>query len=45
MYKFLNSGVDGIITDEIELAERTREQLAARSVMQVLRDQFGDIWE
>lgn len=45
MRKFLDGGVDGIITDEIELAERTRKELGNRTVIQVLRDQFGDIWE
>ena len=45
MQRFLDSAVDGVITDEVELAERVREELDARPVIRVIRDRFGDLWE
>lgn len=45
MYKFLNSNVDGVITDEIELAQRTQETLDHRTELQVIQDAFTGAWD
>ncbi len=45
MSRFLDSRVDGIITDEIELAQRVQSELDARSEIQVLQSKLEDFWE
>jgi glycerophosphoryl diester phosphodiesterase len=45
MYKFLDSSCDGIITDQIEMAERVQETLDNRTDMKLLQDRLADIWE
>ncbi len=45
MYKFLDSSCDGIITDQIEMAERVQEKLDNRTDMKLLQDRLADIWE
>ena len=45
MYQFLGGGCDGIITDQVEMAQRVREQLDSRSDLQILKDSFGDLWD
>ncbi|QFJ53703.1 glycerophosphodiester phosphodiesterase family protein [Pseudobutyrivibrio xylanivorans] len=44
MKKFLNSDVDGIITDEIELAEEVQAQLDARTDFEFAKDRGGELW-
>lgn len=38
MYHFLDSPVDGVITDEIELAERVQKQLDERTDLKIIQD-------
>ena len=45
MRSFLDSQIDGIITDEIELAERVQAELDARTEFEELEAQLEDIWE
>ena len=45
MYRFLDSSCDGIITDQIEMAERVQEALDNRNDLQVLKDRLADLWE
>ncbi|MBR0213515.1 MAG: hypothetical protein IJL95_02185, partial [Solobacterium sp.] len=45
LYKFLDSDIDGIITDEIPLANNVRQQLDDRTDLAFLADRFGDFWE
>lgn len=45
MYRFLDSSIDGVITDEIRLAEETRKRLEERTDLQIIRDKLGNIWE
>ncbi|HAG69590.1 MAG TPA: hypothetical protein DCL38_06420 [Lachnospiraceae bacterium] len=45
MNNFLDSEVDGIITDEIELAERVQEELYARTEFEELEAQLGEFWK
>ena len=45
MYRFLDSGVDAVITDEIRLAHETQQKLDARSDLQVIQDKLAGIWE
>ena len=45
MYKFLDSSCDGIITDQIEMAERVQEKLDNRSDMKLLQDKLEDFWK
>lgn len=44
MNKFLTSQCDGIITDQIELAQQVQEKLDKRSEFQVIQDGFGNLW-
>jgi glycerophosphoryl diester phosphodiesterase len=44
MYDFLDSKCDGIITDQIEMAERVQETLDNRTDMKLLQDKLGDVW-
>jgi hypothetical protein len=44
MYRFLQSGCDAVITDEIELAEKVQAELDARTEYEVLRDKLADFW-
>ena len=41
MYRFLDSHCDGIITDQIEMAERVQAELDKRSDLQLLQDRLG----
>jgi glycerophosphoryl diester phosphodiesterase len=45
MYKFLDSSCDGIITDQIEMAERVQETLDNRTDMKLLQDKLEDFWK
>ncbi len=45
MYRFLDSGVDAVITDEIRLAQETQQKLDERSDLQVIKDKLAGIWE
>lgn len=45
MYRFLDSNVDALITDEIRLAEETQHSLDARSDLQVIQDKLGGMGE
>ena len=45
LYKFLDSNADGIITDEIVLAEKVQQQLDDRTDLSFLADRFSDVWE
>ena len=45
MRSFLDSQIDGIITDEIELAERVQAELDARTEFEELEAQLEDFWE
>ena len=45
MHKFLDSHCDGIITDQIEMAERVKAELANRTDLQLLQDKLVDLWE
>ncbi|MBO4266591.1 MAG: glycerophosphoryl diester phosphodiesterase membrane domain-containing protein [Lachnospiraceae bacterium] len=45
MRKFLDSDVDGVITDEIELAERVQKELDERTEYEVFEDKLEDLWE
>ena len=45
MNKFLDSQCDGIITDQVEMAERVQAALDGRSDLQLLRDRLADLWE
>ena len=44
MNKFLTSRCDGIITDQIELAQQVQDRLNRRSEFQVIQDGFGNLW-
>ena len=44
MNKFLTSSCDGIITDQIELAQQVQDNLNKRTEFQVIQDGFGDLW-
>ena len=45
MYQFLDSDCDGIITDQIELAQSVQKTLDARSDVQLLKDKMGNMWK
>ena len=45
MNKFLDSQCDGIITDQVEMAQRVQAALDGRSDLQLLRDRLADLWE
>ena len=45
MRRFLDSRVDAVITDEIEMAERVQESLDERTDLEVLQDRLGDFWD
>lgn len=45
MYRFLDSNVDAVITDEIKMAEETQSTLDARSDLQVIRDKITNLRE
>ena len=45
MRRFLDSDVDAIITDEIELAERMQKELDERTEYEVLEAKLEDFWE
>ena len=45
MKKFLDSHCDGIITDQVEMAQRVQAALDGRSDLQLLRDRLADLWE
>ena len=45
MYKFLDSDCDGVITDQIEMAERVQSELDSRSDVKLLEDKLGDMWD
>ena len=44
MKKFLMGMCDGIITDQIELAQQVQDTLNKRSDFQVIQDRFRDFW-
>ncbi len=44
MYKFLDSHCDGIITDQVEMAERVQAALDNRSDLRLLQDRLEDFW-
>lgn len=41
MKYYLDSNIDGIITDEILMAKKAQEQLDRRTDLQVLQNRFG----
>ena len=45
MYKFLDSDCDGVITDQIEMAESVQTELDNRSDVKLLEDKLGDMWD
>ena len=45
MYHFLDSSVDAVITDEIELAEEVQERLDGRSDLQIILDKVSGLLE
>ena len=45
MYKFLDSDCDGVITDQIEMAESVQKELDNRSDVKLLEDKLGDMWD
>ena len=45
LYHFLDSPCDGVITDEVGLANHVQEELDGRSDYQIICDRFEDIWE
>ena len=45
MHNFLDSDCDGIITDQIEMAERVQETLDNRTDMKLLQDKLEDFWK
>lgn len=45
MYRFLDSKIDMIITDEITLAETTQFQLDNRTDLEVIQDKFRNFWD
>lgn len=45
MYRFLDSNIDAVITDEIVLAEETQARLDARGDLEVIHDKLFDIGE
>ncbi len=45
LYRALRSECDGIITDQVELAQRVQAKIESRSDLQCLRDQFWNIWD
>ena len=45
MYRFLNSQIDGIITDEVILSEETQIKLNNRNDLQVIQDKFSNVWD
>lgn len=44
MQSFLDSSIDGVITDEILLAKKVQAQLDGRTDLQVLHSRLGSIW-
>ena len=44
MNKYMKLGADGIITDEVDLAQQVQEKLRNRTELQVLRDALGNIF-
>ena len=44
MYHFLDSTIDGVITDDIELAEMVQKQLDERSDMRILQDKLSGLF-
>ena len=44
MQSFLDSSIDGVITDEILLAKKVQAQLDGRTDLQVLQHRLGSIW-
>lgn len=45
MYRFLDSNVDAVITDELRMAKETQSILDARSDLKVIRDKITSVWE
>ena len=45
MYRFLDSKIDAIITDEVILSEETQAKLDNRNDLQVIQDKCGDFWD
>lgn len=45
MYRFLDSNVDAIITDEVEMAEATQSDLDRRTDLQVIQDKLRNFWD
>lgn len=45
MHSFLDSNIDAVITDEIELAEQAQRELDARTEYEVLEAQLKDTWK
>lgn len=45
LYRALRSDCDGIITDQVELAQSVQARVEGRSDLQRLRDQFWNIWD
>ena len=45
MYRFLDSKIDAIITDEVILSEETQAKLDNRNDLQVIQDKLGDFWD
>ena len=44
MYRFLDSKIDAVITDEVILAEDIQAQLDNRNDLQVIQDKLSDFW-
>ena len=44
MLTFLDSGIDAVITDEIEMADAVQDRLDKRTDLQLLRSRLDDIW-
>ena len=44
MYRFLDSQVDGVITDEIELAEKVQKRLDERTDLKIMQDKISGIY-
>ena len=45
MHSFLDSNIDAVITDEIELVEQAQRELDARTEYEVLEAQLKDTWK
>ncbi len=44
LYHFLDSSIDGVITDEVELAERVQKELDERTDLRLLQDRLSVIF-